>query len=149
MTREKIMNLYRILGINDDSDVCGVCGKQHLKRVVHLENIETQEVIIAGTTCASVLRKIGIKEQKKEEKEWVKKRAEEVNDIICNSNEYKEYRNATKEHIDWLNANPNLKPAEIGEGMRTIAPFAIRLKKFVEELKKKECEAVQKNIICR
>jgi len=60
--------MYEIIGINADQDVCDVCGKQELQKVVWLENLETQEVIACGTSCAAKLRKIKTSIQKRGEK---------------------------------------------------------------------------------
>ena len=43
---------YRILGINDEQTSCDHCGKQNLKKVVWLENIEDEQIMAVGTTCA-------------------------------------------------------------------------------------------------
>ena len=46
-------NRYKVVGVNDDKDFCECCGKQGLKRVVWIEDTETQEVKHFGTTCAA------------------------------------------------------------------------------------------------
>ena len=47
------MNRYKVLGVNDDKDSCECCGKQGLKKVVWIEDTETQEIKHFGTTCAA------------------------------------------------------------------------------------------------
>lgn len=44
---------YKVLAVNDDKDFCECCGKQGLKRVVWIEDTETQEIKHFGTTCAA------------------------------------------------------------------------------------------------
>lgn len=46
-------NRYKVLAVNDDKDFCECCGKQGLKRVVWIEDTETQDVKHFGTTCAA------------------------------------------------------------------------------------------------
>ncbi|EKJ7938218.1 hypothetical protein L5559_006042 [Pseudomonas aeruginosa] len=46
------MSRYQFLGINDDKSHCECCGKQGLKRVVWIEDTETNEIRHFGTTCA-------------------------------------------------------------------------------------------------
>ena len=46
-------NRYNVVGVNDDKDFCECCGRQGLKRVVWIEDTETQEVKHFGTTCAT------------------------------------------------------------------------------------------------
>lgn len=58
---------YIIRGINDDVTECARCGKQHLRRVVWLENTETGDILPYGTTCAAKLQKITTKEQRQNE----------------------------------------------------------------------------------
>lgn len=43
----------KVLGVNDDQDFCCCCGKEGLRRVVWIEDIETGEVAHFGTTCAA------------------------------------------------------------------------------------------------
>ena len=62
--------MWKIKAINADQAVCDLCGKEHLKRVVWLEN-EEGEVIATGTVCASKLLKISVKVQKKNESDFV------------------------------------------------------------------------------
>ena len=47
------MSRFQFLGVNDDRDFCECCGKQELKRVVWIEDLETGEVKHYGTTCAT------------------------------------------------------------------------------------------------
>ena len=49
------MATYQILGINDDESYCTLCGKVALKRVVWMENTETNEINCYGTCCAAKL----------------------------------------------------------------------------------------------
>ncbi len=51
------MAKYEVVGVNDDKDSCECCGKQGLKRVVWIRNIETGEVKHFGTTCATAPQK--------------------------------------------------------------------------------------------
>ena len=46
-------NRYKVVGVNDDKDFCECCGRQGLKRVVWIEDTETQEIKHFGTTCAA------------------------------------------------------------------------------------------------
>lgn len=51
------MTNYRVHGMTDDTDTCEICGKIELRRVVMLAVLDvdgnTEEIIYAGTTCAS------------------------------------------------------------------------------------------------
>jgi hypothetical protein len=62
---------YRIKGIDDNESVCGVCGKEKLKRVVWLEDMKTLNVFPAGSSCAAKLQKITLTEQKNKESEYL------------------------------------------------------------------------------
>ncbi|MBK8706506.1 MAG: hypothetical protein IPN33_25035 [Saprospiraceae bacterium] len=53
---------YKFLGCNDDQDFCSCCGKQGLKKVIWLENLQTGEINHFGTTCAA-LNLVGKKEK--------------------------------------------------------------------------------------
>lgn len=44
---------FEVVGINDDEDFCECCGKTGLKRVVWIEDTETDVVKHFGTTCAT------------------------------------------------------------------------------------------------
>jgi hypothetical protein len=49
---------YRLLGTNDDTDTCEVCGKPELRRVMALQPLDDDgtpdgDVIYAGTTCGA------------------------------------------------------------------------------------------------
>lgn len=44
---------FEVKGINDDRDFCMCCGKTGLKRVVWIEDSETQEVRHYGVVCAT------------------------------------------------------------------------------------------------
>lgn len=46
------MAKFQVLGVTDDKDFCQCCGRQGLKRVVFIENTETNEIKHFGTTCA-------------------------------------------------------------------------------------------------
>lgn len=46
------MAAYKVLGVNDERDTCECCGKTGLKRVVWIENTETNDIKCFGTTCA-------------------------------------------------------------------------------------------------
>lgn len=46
------MSNFKVLGVNDSKDFCQCCGKTGLKRVVFIENVQTNEVRHFGTTCA-------------------------------------------------------------------------------------------------
>lgn len=69
--------MWTVKAINDDQATCEICGKEDLKRVVWLENSETQEIIAAGTTCAAKLQKIKVSEQKKKENDFLKEKRRE------------------------------------------------------------------------
>lgn len=43
---------YIIAGITDERDSCDCCGKTGLKRVVVLLDLDTDEFVFYGTTCA-------------------------------------------------------------------------------------------------
>ena len=43
---------YIIAGITDERDTCECCGKTGLKRVVVLLDLDTDEFVFYGTTCA-------------------------------------------------------------------------------------------------
>lgn len=47
------MARFRIKGVNDDRDTCDCCGKTGLKKVVWIEDLETQEIRAFGTSCAT------------------------------------------------------------------------------------------------
>lgn len=44
---------YRVLSVNDDRDFCECCGRQGLKRVVWIEDVEAGDIKHFGTTCAT------------------------------------------------------------------------------------------------
>ena len=46
---------WTALGIDEATQPCGRCGKQHLARLVVLEHSETGEIVRVGTTCAARL----------------------------------------------------------------------------------------------
>jgi len=46
-------NRYKVVGVSDDKDFCECCGRKGLKRVVWIEDTETQEIKHFGTTCAA------------------------------------------------------------------------------------------------
>lgn len=46
------MARYQVLAVNDEKDFCECCGKKGLKRVVFIEDTETNEIKHFGTTCA-------------------------------------------------------------------------------------------------
>ena len=88
--------MWKVIGINDDQSTCDVCGKEELKRVVWLENCETQSVVATGTTCAAKLQKIKVSEQKKKENDFVKEKSREYlynKNIIDVQVEFKPGRN--------------------------------------------------------
>lgn len=43
---------YIVAGITDERDTCECCGKTDLKRVVVLLDLDTDEFVFYGTTCA-------------------------------------------------------------------------------------------------
>lgn len=47
------MARFNVLAVNDDRDFCECCGRAGLKRVVWIEDTETQEIKHFGTTCAA------------------------------------------------------------------------------------------------
>lgn len=49
--------MFKVLGVNDDKNFCECCGKQGLKKVVFIENLETNEIKHFGTTCAKSPKK--------------------------------------------------------------------------------------------
>lgn len=62
---------YKVVGVNDDKDFCECCGKKDLKRVVWIEDIETQEIKHFGTSCAAApVKGFGVE---KEIKQAIKK----------------------------------------------------------------------------
>lgn len=54
---------YRVLAICDDESTCGFCGRVDLQRVVAFEQIETGEILYAGTTCAQTVKLIVLDEE--------------------------------------------------------------------------------------
>lgn len=52
-TNKPTARRFVVIGVNDDKDFCECCGKQGLKRVVWVEDTETQTVRHFGTTCAT------------------------------------------------------------------------------------------------
>lgn len=46
------MARFQVKGVNDERDTCECCGKTGLKRVVWIEDTETNEIKCFGTTCA-------------------------------------------------------------------------------------------------
>jgi CMP-N-acetylneuraminic acid synthetase len=46
------MSRFLVKGVNDEKDSCECCGRQGLKRVVWIEDTETNEIKHFGTTCA-------------------------------------------------------------------------------------------------
>lgn len=60
------MTRYEVMGVTDDRHHCECCGRQGLKRVVWIRDIETDEVRHFGTTCAtSPSKAFGVNEQVK------------------------------------------------------------------------------------
>lgn len=49
------MKKYKVNGCTDETTTCELCGKKNLKRVVSLENIDTNEEIHVGCDCAGKL----------------------------------------------------------------------------------------------
>lgn len=47
------MARFAVIGVNDERDYCECCGRKRLKRVVWIEDTETQEIKHFGTTCAT------------------------------------------------------------------------------------------------
>lgn len=43
---------YIVAGVTDERDTCECCGKTDLKRVVVLLDLDTDEFVFYGTTCA-------------------------------------------------------------------------------------------------
>jgi hypothetical protein len=50
---DKAQNRFKVVGVNDERDHCECCGRKGLKRVVWIEDTETNEVRHFGTTCAN------------------------------------------------------------------------------------------------
>lgn len=44
---------YKVLAVNDDKDFCECCGKSNLKKVVWIENTETNQIQHFGVVCAA------------------------------------------------------------------------------------------------
>ena len=57
---------FKVIGTNDDQTWCDICGKTELKRVVWFEDLETGEVLAAGTTCAAKVQGKKTKDIEKE-----------------------------------------------------------------------------------
>lgn len=57
---------YKVIGTNDDQTWCDICGKTELKRVVWFEDLETGEILAAGTTCAAKVQGKKTKDIEKE-----------------------------------------------------------------------------------
>jgi len=73
---------YIIKGINEDESVCELCGKINLKRVVWLEDVETGHLTHVGTSCASKLRGLTVKDQKNDEKGFLADELERLRNEI-------------------------------------------------------------------
>lgn len=56
------MKAYKVLGLCDDVSTCEFCGKTELQRVVAFSEVETGEVLYAGTTCAETVKLIVLDE---------------------------------------------------------------------------------------
>ena len=63
-TEGKAMKRFKILGTNGDQDVCDICGRVDLQKVVWLEDSESGQVFAAGTVCAAKMAKWTVKEIK-------------------------------------------------------------------------------------
>ena len=46
------MARFIVKGINDDRSFCECCGKSNLQRVIWIEDTETNEIKLFGTSCA-------------------------------------------------------------------------------------------------
>lgn len=90
---------YKLKGINDDQDVCSVCGKVNLKRVAWLVAIdngeEVGEVFPVGMDCAG--RMLGWKENK------TRKQISLVADFESFIEKCNRYKTIGKEKVlDWI-----------------------------------------------
>lgn len=46
-------DMFKMIGITDETNVCECCGKSNLKRVVVLEDIDTGSIVRYGCDCAA------------------------------------------------------------------------------------------------
>lgn len=53
MTTNETNKRFKVLAVNDDRDFCECCGKNNLKRVVWIEDTETNVIQHFGTVCAA------------------------------------------------------------------------------------------------
>lgn len=47
---------FKVLALCDDVDTCEFCGRTDLQRVVAFEDVESGEVLYAGTSCAETVK---------------------------------------------------------------------------------------------
>lgn len=57
---------FRALALCDDTDTCEFCGKTDLMRVVAFEDVDTGEILYAGTTCAQTVQLLVVDDETKE-----------------------------------------------------------------------------------
>lgn len=57
---------FRPLALCDDTDTCEFCGKTDLMRVVAFEDVDTGEILYAGTTCAQTVELLVVDDETKE-----------------------------------------------------------------------------------
>tara|TARA_R110000868_G_scaffold216141_1_gene466252 strand:- start:868 stop:1248 length:381 start_codon:yes stop_codon:yes gene_type:complete len=58
------MNKFQYLGTSQDITTCDCCGKSNLKSTVVIRDVETDNELFFGVTCAAKALKVGIKEVK-------------------------------------------------------------------------------------
>lgn len=63
------MNQYKVLDFNEDICECDICGRAELKGTYALLDVETGDIIRAGSSCGATAMKITVKELKAEHKE--------------------------------------------------------------------------------
>ncbi len=103
---------YTIKGINDDTDICTLCGKTHLKKVVWLSEIingENQEPAPYGTTCAGNLLKWGNASQSNAKAKNIQMRLNHYTEIMkSNANESRKYTESMGivEYLGMYNMRP-------------------------------------------
>lgn len=103
---------YKVIGTNDDQTWCDICGKTELKRVVWFEDLETGEILAAGTTCAAKVQGKKTKDVEKEvsdfEKSQLKAAKEEM--LPFNRTDYEMMKRAPsgvplKERLAFINSS--------------------------------------------
>lgn len=62
--RKNLERQYKVLGIVDDVNECGCCGRINLKATVAMESYTSGEVHYFGSHCALLMKLISVEEEK-------------------------------------------------------------------------------------